>query len=61
MLLKGKLPALHFLPPETETRTADRPPADVGEPHHCGLKHRSTCESWSLIAIILWWALRHDR
>lgn len=36
-------------------------PVDNGQVHHCGLRHRSTCESWSLVASVLWWLLRSGR
>jgi len=38
-----------------------RRPPDAGQAHSCGLRHRSTCESWSLMTAILWWLLRSDR
>ncbi len=37
-------------------------PADsasaAGEAHHCGLRHVHSCGNWSIMAAILWWALR---
>lgn len=31
---------------------------DVGEEHHCGLRHVHSCGNWSIMAAIMWWALR---
>lgn len=30
----------------------------VGEEHHCGLRHVHSCGNWSIMAAIMWWALR---
>jgi len=29
-----------------------------GEPHSCGLSHRSGCDIWSPMGAILWWMLK---
>ncbi|KKW91803.1 hypothetical protein CAF53_17325 [Sphingobium sp. LB126] len=42
-----------------------KPPAamamerDAKEEHPCGLRHVHSCGNWSIMAAILWWALRN--
>lgn len=35
--------------------------ASAGQPHHCGLMHRPSCDCWSWTTAFLWWLLRTDR
>ena len=32
----------------------------AGEPHPCGLVHRSGADGWSPLAALLWWMLRSN-
>jgi hypothetical protein len=64
MLLKRRmpLPSLFLADTRPKREEADFAPitTDAGEIHPCGLRRRCGCGDWSLLALILWWALKND-
>lgn len=65
MLLKRRmpLPSLFLVDAGRKREETDSTPVapEAGEAHPCGLRRHGGCGDWSLLALILWWALKNDR